>query len=166
MPEAVIRTQFIVGFPGEGEEEFSELMAFVEEQKFDRVGCFKYSPQDGTAGGKMEDQIDEEVKEERFHRLMKLQQKMSKKIHKRFVGKTLPVIIDGLSEESELLLQGRTSQQAPGIDGVVLINEGDAKVGDIVNVKITASHDYDMVGHIVSPTTEWVDAERSEQLLQ
>ncbi len=166
MPEAVIRTQFIVGFPGEGEEEFAELMAFVEEQKFDRVGCFKYSPQDGTAGGKMEDQIDEEVKEERFHRLMKLQQKMSKKIHKRFVGKTLPVIIDGLSEESELLLQGRTSQQAPGIDGVVLINEGDAKVGDIVNVKITASHDYDMVGHIVSPTTEWVDAERSEQLLQ
>jgi ribosomal protein S12 methylthiotransferase len=166
MPEAVIRTQFIVGFPGEGEEEFAELMSFVEEQKFDRVGCFKYSPQDGTAGGKMQDQIDEEVKEERFHRLMKLQQKMSKKIHKRFVGKTLPVIVDGLSEESELLLQGRTSQQAPGIDGVVLINEGDAKVGDIVNVKITASHDYDMVGHIVSSKTEWVDAERSEQLLQ
>ena len=151
MPEAVIRTQFIVGFPGEGEEEFEELLAFVEEQKFDRVGCFKYSPQDGTAGGKMPNQIDEDVKEERFHRLMSLQQKMSKKIHKRFVGKTVPVIIDGLSEESELLLQGRTSQQAPGIDGVVLINEGDAKVGDIVQVKISASHDYDLVGKIINP---------------
>ncbi len=150
MPEAVIRTQFIVGFPGEGEEEFEELLAFVEEQKFDRVGCFKYSPQEGTAGGKMTDQIDEDIKEERFHRLMSLQQKMSKKIHKRFIGQTVPVIIDGLSEETELLLQGRTSQQAPGIDGVVLINEGEAKVGDIVNVKITASHDYDLVGKIVN----------------
>lgn len=149
MPEAVIRTQFIVGFPGEGEEEFEELLAFVEEQKFDRVGCFKYSPQDGTAGGKMTGQIDEEIKEERFHRLMSAQQKMSRKIHKRFVGKTVSVIIDGLSEETELLLQGRTSQQAPGIDGVVLISDGEAKVGDIVQVKITASHDYDLVGKIV-----------------
>jgi ribosomal protein S12 methylthiotransferase len=149
MPEAVIRTQFIVGFPGEGESEFEELLAFVEEQKFDRVGCFKYSPQDGTAGGKMTEQINEDIKEERFHRLMSLQQKMSKKIHKRFIGQTVPVIIDGLSEETELLLQGRTSQQAPGIDGVVLINEGEAKVGDIVQVKITASHDYDLVGKIV-----------------
>ncbi len=166
MPEAVIRTQFIVGFPGEGEEEFAELLSFVEEQKFDRVGCFKYSPQDGTAGGKMEDQISEEIKEDRYHRLMKLQQKMSKKIHRRFVGKTVPVIIDGLSEESELLLQGRTSQQAPGVDGVVLINEGDAKVGEILNVKITASHDYDLVGHIVSSAKEWAVDSQSEQLLQ
>lgn len=152
MPEAVIRTQFIVGFPGEGEEEFAELLDFVEQQKFDRVGCFKYSPQEGTAGGKMTDQVDEDIKEERFHRLMSLQQKMSKKIHKRFVGKTVPVIIDGLSEESELLLQGRTAQQAPGIDGVVLINDGEAKIGEIVEVKITESHDYDLVGHIVSAT--------------
>jgi ribosomal protein S12 methylthiotransferase len=163
MPEAVIRTQFIVGFPGEGEEEFAELLEFVEQQKFDRVGCFKYSPQEGTAGGKMEDQISDEIKEERFHRLMSLQQKLSKKIHKRFIGQTVPVIIDGLSEETELLLQGRTSQQAPGIDGVVLINEGEAKVGEIVNVKITESHDYDLVGHIVSPAektfsqqTQWL----------
>jgi len=94
---------------------------------------------------------------------MSLQQKMSKKIHKRFIGQVLPVIIDGLSDETELLLQGRTSQQAPGIDGVVLINEGEAKVGDIVNVKITASHDYDLVGKIVSPVektayqpTQWL----------
>lgn len=164
MPEAVLRTQFIVGFPGEGEEEFAELLEFVEQQKFDRVGCFKYSPQEGTAGGKMADQIDEEIKEERFHRLMQLQQKMSKKIHRRFIGKTVPVIIDGLSEETELLLQGRTSQQAPGIDGVVLINEGEARPGDIVQVKITDSHDYDLVGHIVSDEKRSTQPE--EQFLQ
>lgn len=150
MPEAVIRTQFIVGFPGETEEEFQELVEFVKAQKFDRVGCFQYSPQDGTAGGKMPDQIDEETKERRYHELMSAQQQVSKKIHRRFVGQTLSVIVDGLSEETDLLLQGRTSQQAPGIDGVVLINEGDAQPGDMVKVKITDSHDYDLVGHIVS----------------
>jgi ribosomal protein S12 methylthiotransferase len=149
IPDAVIRTQFIVGFPGEGEEEFEELVEFVKKHEFDRVGCFKYSPQDGTAGGKMENQIDEEIKEERFHRLMAAQNKISKKMHKKFIGKTLKVIIDGPSEETELLLQGRTSQQAPGIDGVVLINEGEAKPGDIVDVLITDSHDYDLVGHII-----------------
>jgi len=150
MPEAVIRTQFIVGFPGEGEEEFEELVSFIKENQFDRVGCFQYSPQEGTAGGKMtEGIVDDDVKEERYHRLMQAQMKVSKKIQKRFVGKVLPVIIDGISEETELLLQGRTAQQAPGIDGVVLINEGTAEPGQIVNVKITDSHDYDLVGHIV-----------------
>jgi ribosomal protein S12 methylthiotransferase len=150
MPEAVLRTQFIVGFPGEGEEEFEELLGFIKENQFDRVGCFQYSPQEGTAGGKMtEELVDDDVKEERYHRLMKTQLKVSKKIQKRFVGKTLQVIVDGVSEESELLLQGRTSQQAPEIDGVVLINEGTAEPGQIVNVKITDSHDYDLVGHIV-----------------
>lgn len=149
MPEAVIRTQFIVGFPGETEEDFQELLGFIEKYKFDRVGCFKYSPQEGTAGGKMTNQIDEDVKEDRYHRLMKLQNKISRKIQKRFIGHTLPVIIDGVSEETDLLLQGRTSQQAPEIDGVVLINEGEANPGDLVYVKITDSHDYDLVGHIV-----------------
>lgn len=150
MPEAVIRTQFIVGFPGETEEDFNELLEFVKEQKFDRVGCFQYSPQEGTAGAKMEQTVSEEDKEKRFHALMKAQNSISKKIHKKYIGQTVQVIIDGESEETELLLQGRTSQQAPGIDGVVLINEGAGDVGQIVNVKITSSHDYDLVGHIVS----------------
>lgn len=150
MPEAVIRTQFIVGFPGETEEDFQELLGFIEKYEFDRVGCFKYSPQEGTAGFKMtEGIVSEEVKEERFHRLMTLQNKLSRKIHKRFVGQTLQVMVDGVSEETELLLEGRTSQQAPGIDGVVLINEGQAEPGQLVHVKITDSHDYDLVGHIV-----------------
>ncbi len=149
IPEAVIRTQFIVGFPGEGDEEFDELVEFVKKHEFDRVGCFKYSPQEGTAGGKMEDQIDEVIKEKRFHKLMAAQNKISKKMHKKFIGQTMRVIIDGVSEETDLLLQGRTSQQAPGIDGVVLISDGAAKPGDIVNVLITDSHDYDLVGRII-----------------
>ncbi|MBY0314129.1 MAG: 30S ribosomal protein S12 methylthiotransferase RimO [Bdellovibrionales bacterium] len=149
MPEAIIRTQFIVGFPGETEEDFNELVEFVKEQKFDRVGCFTYSPQEGTAGAKMVQTVSEEEKARRFHKLMKTQQSISKKNHKKYIGQIIPVIIDGECEETELLMQGRTSQQAPGIDGVVLINEGHAEVGEIVNVKITSSHDYDLVGHIV-----------------
>lgn len=150
IPDAVIRTQFIVGFPGETEEQFVELLAFVKEQQFDRVGCFKYSPEESTAGGKMTDQIDEDIKEDRFHRLMSLQLPISKKKHKKMIGSVLDVIVEGISEESELLLKGRTSQQAPDIDGIVYINEGDAKVGDLVKVEITDSMEYDLIGRIIS----------------
>lgn len=149
IPDSVIRTQFIVGFPGETEGQFEELMEFVEEQRFDRVGCFTYSPEDNTPAGKMTDQVEEKVKQKRFHKLMKLQNSISQEIHKGFVGKTLKVIVDGPSEETDLLLQGRTSQQAPNIDGVVLINDGLAKAGEMVDVLITDSQDYDLVGHIV-----------------
>ncbi len=148
IPDAVIRTQFIVGFPGETEEQFSELLDFVKEQNFDRVGCFEYSPEEQTAGGRMAEQVDSAVKADRHHRLMSLQKKISKKRHKQFVGRELDVLIEGLSEESELLLQGRTSFQAPDIDGVTLINKGTAKVGEMRRVKITASFDYDLVGEI------------------
>ncbi len=149
IPEAVIRTQFIVGFPGETEEMFQELLDFVEEQRFDRVGCFQYSPEENTPGGKMEDQIDDEIKADRFHRLMEQQQDISREMHEKFVNQTIPVLVEGLSDETDLLLQGRSSQQAPDIDGVVLINDGEAQPGDMVNVMITESHDYDLVGHIV-----------------
>jgi ribosomal protein S12 methylthiotransferase len=149
IPEAVIRTQFIVGFPGETNEQFEELLAFVKEQKFDRVGCFQYSPEEGTAGGKMLDQLDEKTKEERFHKLMSAQLPISRKNHKKLVGTVVDVVVEGVSEESELLLKGRTSQQAPDIDGIVYINEGSAKVGDIVKVEITDSMEYDLIGSIV-----------------
>lgn len=150
VPEAVIRTQFIVGFPGETEEMFQELLQFINEQEFDRVGCFTYSPQEGTAGFKMEQTVDEETKQRRFHELMTLQMEISRDKHQAFVGKTVEVIVDGLSDETDLLLQGRMSTQAPEIDGVVLINEGQAEVGEKVLVQITDSHDYDLIGSIVS----------------
>ncbi len=149
MPDAVIRTQFIVGFPGETEEQFNELVAFVKEFEFDRVGCFQYSPEENTPAGKMLDQLDEETKQYRHDLLMKTQQKISKKLQKRLVGKIVDVVVEGFSEETDLLLQGRNTQQAPEIDGVTLINAGEANVGDIVKVRITESHDYDVIGEIV-----------------
>ena len=149
IPDAVIRTQFIVGFPGETEEQFQELMEFVKEQRFDRVGCFIYSPEDNTAGGKMTDQIDEETKQRRHDELMAMQMEISREKHRAFIGKTIPVLVEGVSEETELLLQGRMSQQAPDIDGVVLINDGQAEIGTLVNVKITDAMDYDLIGEIV-----------------
>jgi ribosomal protein S12 methylthiotransferase len=150
IPDAVIRTQFIVGFPGETEEDFQELLAFIDEQRFDRVGCFMYSPEDNTAAGKMDGQIDEETKQRRHDELMALQMQISRSKHQQFVGKTVDVLVEGFSEETDLLLQGRMSQQAPDIDGVVLINDGQAAIGDLVRVRITESLDYDLIGEIVS----------------
>lgn len=151
IPDAIIRTQFIVGFPGETEEQFEEILKFISEQRFDRVGCFKYSPEENTPGGKMEDQLDEETKQRRWEALMEVQQNISREMQKRQIGDVLDVIVEGFSEETELLLQGRSSQQAPDIDGVVLINDGQAKVGDIVKVRITDSMEYDLIGEIVAP---------------
>ncbi len=149
IPEAVIRTQFIVGFPGETEEDFQELLRFVKEQRFDRVGCFIYSPEDNTPAGGFGDQVDEAVKQRRHDELMEAQMEISREKHRAFIGRVVPVLVEGLSEETDLLLQGRMSQQAPDIDGVVYINDGQAEIGQIVNVRITDAHDYDLVGAIV-----------------
>ncbi len=149
IPDAVIRTQFIVGFPGETAEQFEDLLKFVAEQKFDRVGCFKYSPEENTPGGKMEKQIEDKIKNFRHDALMEIQQNISREKHKAFIGKTLEVVVEGHSEETELLLQGRMSQQAPEIDGVVLINDGQAAIGEFVKVRITDSMEYDLIGEIV-----------------
>lgn len=150
LPEAVIRTQFIVGFPGETEEQFQELLEFIEAQEFDRVGCFKYSIEEGTKGATLPNQVDEDIKEKRYQKVMALQKKISRKKHKKFIGQVLDVVVEGYSDETELLLKGRMSQQAPDIDGLVYINDGVAEFGDIVKVEITQSHDYDLVGRIVS----------------
>lgn len=150
IPDAVIRTQFIVGFPGETAEQFEELLQFIADQQFDRVGCFQYSPEENTPGGKMENQIDAETKQYRHDAVMEIQQNISREKHRDFVGKTIEVIVEGFSEETDLLLQGRFWGQAPDIDGVVLINDGQAEVGDMVKVHITDSLEYDLLGEIVS----------------
>ncbi|MCC2680065.1 MAG: hypothetical protein K0R29_2641 [Pseudobdellovibrio sp.] len=151
IPDAVIRTQFIVGFPGETEENFEELLEFIAEQQFDRVGCFQYSPEENTPGGKMDQQVDDETKQRRYEAVMEVQQNISREKHRAFIGKTLEVVVEGLSDETDLLLQGRMSQQAPDIDGVVLINDGQAAIGQFVQVKITESMEYDLIGEIVEP---------------
>ena len=150
IPEAVVRTQFIVGFPGETTEQFEELLQFIADQQFDRVGCFKYSPEENTPGGRMENQIDDETKQYRHDAIMEIQQNISREKHRDFIGKTIDVIVEGFSEETELLLQGRFWGQAPDIDGVVLINDGQAEVGDMVKVHITDSMEYDLIGEIVN----------------
>jgi ribosomal protein S12 methylthiotransferase len=150
LPEAVIRTQFIVGFPGETQDQFEELLQFVSDQQFDRVGCFKYSPEENTAGGRMENQVDDETKQYRHDAIMEIQQNISREKHRDFVGKVIEVVVEGFSEETDLLLQGRFWGQAPDIDGVVLINDGHAEVGDMVKVHITDSLDYDLLGAVVT----------------
>jgi ribosomal protein S12 methylthiotransferase len=153
MPEAVLRTQFIVGYPGETEENFQELLRFVDEMKFDRVGCSQYSQEENTKAGTLPGQVDQKTKERRHDALMELQQSISRDKHAEFIGKTVQVLVEGYSEETDLLLQGRHSQQAPDIDGITYINEGEANIGDMVEVQITDSMDYDLIGGIVGPNS-------------
>ncbi len=149
IPEAVLRTQFIVGFPGETEDQFQELLEFIEEFQFDHVGCFTYSHEEGTPSSRMTGLINEEVKKYRYETLMDLQRKISSKKCLGRIGKTLSVLVEGVSEQTPWLLQARHSQQAPDIDGLTYINEGFALKGEIVNVQITHAHDYDLVGKTV-----------------
>jgi ribosomal protein S12 methylthiotransferase len=152
LPEAVIRTQFIVGFPGETEAQFEELLEFIRVQRFDRVGCFMYSPEEGTKAGSMPDQVPDEIKQTRHDRLMALQQELSGERHQALIGRRMNVLVEAVSDESKHLLVGRHSQQAPEIDGVVYINEGETRLGEIVEVEITDAHDYDLVGRVISST--------------
>jgi ribosomal protein S12 methylthiotransferase len=149
VPGIAIRTSVMVGFPGETEEQFLELKEFVEEMRFEHLGCFIYSQEEGTVAGRMPNQVPEEVKARRQAEIMELQKELSRENMQKFVGQTLPVLVKGLSEESELLAEGRLSIQAPEVDGVVYINEGDFKPGTIQMVRITEAHDYDLVGKIV-----------------
>lgn len=149
VPEVAIRTSVMVGFPGETEEEYTELKEFVEEMRFDHLGCFTYSKEEGTVAGRMKDQIEQEVMDRRQAEIMGLQKEISSESLKSKVGKILPVLIKGVSEESELLFEGRLSTQAPEVDGIVYINDGPVKAGEVQLVEITESHDYDLVGRVL-----------------
>ncbi len=150
IPEATIRTTVIVGFPGETEEEFQELKNFIEEFKFDYVGVFKYSREEGTVAYSLENQVPEEIKEKRWTELVNLQTEIAEKKNREMLGKIVDVIIDGISTESEYMLEGRTKGQALDIDGKVLTIDGTANQGDIVKVRIEQNFDYDYIGAIVS----------------
>lgn len=149
IPDVTIRSAFIVGFPGEGEKEFKNLLEFIAEAEFDHLGVFTYSKEEGTLAGDMPEQVDEKVKEERYNRVMELQQKISLERNRAHVGKKTKVLVEGLSEETDLLLQGRASFQAPDIDGITYINSGTASPGEIKEVLITEAHPYDLVGEII-----------------
>lgn len=149
IPGVIIRSAFIVGFPGEGEKEFKNLLEFIAEAEFDHLGVFTYSKEEGTLAGEMPEQVDEKVKEDRYNRVMELQQQISLKRNRAHVGKKTKVLVEGLSEETDLLLQGRASFQAPDIDGITYINSGTASPGEIKEVLITEAHPYDLVGEII-----------------
>jgi ribosomal protein S12 methylthiotransferase len=150
IPGIALRTSLIVGFPGETEEDFRKLLHFVEEIQFDHLGVFCYSREEGTPAAEMPDQVSERIKRERYKKLMRAQARLSFKRNRRLIDTLDQVIIEGYSEESELLLKGRSSRQAPDIDGQVYITAGTANVGEIVTLRITDSSDYDLIGEIVS----------------
>lgn len=149
MPDIAIRTTLIVGFPGESEEEFADLMQFVQDMRFDRLGVFSYSQEEGTPAAQMAEQIDEEIKEERREIIMDIQRSIAASLCEQEVGKELEVLIEGKLPE-EAVFCGRTRRDAPEIDGLVFVSsEEELYSGDFVTVKIREAGDYDLMGDVV-----------------
>ncbi|MEN8165123.1 MAG: radical SAM protein, partial [Acidobacteriota bacterium] len=146
VPDLAVRTTFIVGFPGEGDAEFAALESFVEEVQFDHMGAFTYSWQEENPGAELGDPVSQELKVERLERLMELQQPISRELNQQQVGRVLQALVEGPLEEMELLTAARLGRQAPEIDGRLLINDGTAPAGSLVEVEITEAHPYDLIG--------------------
>jgi ribosomal protein S12 methylthiotransferase len=153
VPGIAIRTTFIVGFPGETEEDFEELIQFVQNCRFDNLGVFTYSDEEGTPAFDLPGKVDPKIAKQRRNRLMKEQAKISKRNNLAKIGNTYKVLFEGLSQESDLLFQGRLEGQAQEIDGYILINDMpedlEPRIGAIYDVRITEAHEYDLVGEIV-----------------
>ncbi|WP_394708411.1 30S ribosomal protein S12 methylthiotransferase RimO [uncultured Desulfuromusa sp.] len=149
IPDLTLRTSFIVGFPGETNEQFNKLLKFVEEGHFERVGVFRYSREEGTAAAKFPEQVPARTKKSRLNKLMKAQARVSFSKNRSLVGSTELVLVEGYSDETDLLLKGRSARQAPEIDGQFLITSGVADVGEYVQLKITDSSEYDLIGEMV-----------------
>ncbi|MEW5723576.1 MAG: 30S ribosomal protein S12 methylthiotransferase RimO [Thermodesulfobacteriota bacterium] len=149
VPGLVLRTTMMVGFPGETEADFRMLLDFAAQARFERLGVFKFSPEEGSAAAGFPDQVPQRIKENRRRKLMALQRRVSREKNRALVGQILPVLIEGVHPETDFLLAGRTRGMAPEIDGRVLINKGEASAGEIRNVLITGAFDYDLVGEIL-----------------
>jgi ribosomal protein S12 methylthiotransferase len=153
MPQAAMRTSFIVGYPGETEEDFQELLDHVRQMQFNHVGVFTYSDEEGTAAYNHPDKVPERTARARRKALMKEQARISRRKNRELVGHRVEVLLEGVSNESEFLLQGRMESQAPEIDGCVLINEAPEdrtlEPGQFVTVEITRAFDHDVLGRVV-----------------
>ena len=149
IPGVSIRSNFIVGFPGETEEAFQELKAFVEEAAFEHLGVFTYSREEGTPAYSLGDPVPLRTKERRKRQLMELQQRLRREKNQAHVGRVLEVLVEGPHEETDLVLKGRHRGQAPEVDGNVLVVGGEARIGAIQPVRITEAHAYDLVGEVV-----------------
>lgn len=148
VPNMTLRTSLIVGFPGETEAQFKKLLSFVEEGQFERLGVFRYSREQGTPASRLSGQVSERVKLSRLKKLMKAQSRASFKKNLALKGHIEQVLVEGYSEETDLLLRGRSRRQAPDVDGQVYITSGHANIGDIVDIKITDSSEHDLIGEI------------------
>jgi ribosomal protein S12 methylthiotransferase len=144
----VLRTTFIVGHPGETDAEFDELCEFVAESKFDRAGAFTYSIEPGTVSAMLPNRVDAAVMATRQEKLMEIQRQISRARHEAMVGREIDVLVEGVSSESEYLLEGRWYGQAPGIDGMTYLANGDAKAGTIVKARVTQGSDYDLAASL------------------
>ncbi|MBF0362005.1 MAG: 30S ribosomal protein S12 methylthiotransferase RimO [Oligoflexia bacterium] len=171
LPNIVLRTSIIVGFPGEEDHHFEELIEGIKSVKFNHLGVFKYSEEENTAASKMKKKVDQEIIDNRYDQVYRIQKRISRALNKKYIGKDVEVLIEGVHEETDLLLQGRFYGQAPDIDGKVIINDlgemrdrdrdrdreerdgtpKNIKIGDFVKVKIEDFHDYDLVGGISYP---------------
>lgn len=151
VPDITIRSTFIVGFPGETDEDFRELCDFIEKQAFDHVGVFTYFQEEGTPAATLPDQVPDEIKQARQAELMALQARVSAEKLKSLVGSVVDVLVEGVSDESELLLRGRTARQAPDVDGQVYIVSppDDAAIGQIRPLRVTRTGEYDLVGELI-----------------
>ena len=155
IPGVAIRTSFIVGFPGETAEDFDELCQFVEAAKFDNLGVFTYSDEDTSASYALDGKVDGRTIQNRKRHLMAIQRKIARKRNRGLVGSEMPVLVEGRSEETDLLWAARMSTQAPEIDGVTLINDFDGeepRPGEMRTLRITEAHDYDVVGTLLAAT--------------
>ena len=149
LPDVSLRTSLIVGFPGETELEFQELLDFLETTELDHVGVFAFSPEPGARAASFPGQVEEEVRQNRRQVLLEAQQEISRRRLARFVGRELEILIEGAHPETELLLRGRTAYQAPDVDGMVIITEGTVAQGELRKALITDSHDYDLVARLL-----------------
>ena len=148
IPDISLRTTLMVGFPGETEEEFQSLLDFIREQKFDWLGAFTYSREEDTPAASFPDQIPDEIKEDRYHRLMAIQNQVSAENQKKWIGKTISVLIEGKSSDNPEYFMGRSQYQAPEVDGVVFVKSDSLEVGTIIPVLITGSDVYDLIGEV------------------
>jgi ribosomal protein S12 methylthiotransferase len=153
VPDLALRTTFIVGYPGETDEEFDGLVQFVKDLEFDRVGTFTYSYEMGTPSATLPGQVPDEIKTARQETLMTLQQEISLRKNQSFVGKTLDMLVEGYGDD---LSVGRSYRDAPEIDGMVVV-EGELPVGEILSVQITGAMAYDLVGTVPSVGPQVID---------
>jgi ribosomal protein S12 methylthiotransferase len=153
VPNLTLRTSFIVGFPGETEQDFAELCDFIRAAQFDWLGVFSYSDEEGSPAYQLEDKVPSRTIEARRRKLMQIQRQISKRKQRKLVGRQLEVLTLGPSEETELLWEGRSEMHAPEIDGKLFINDfGDhdeLKPGEFYRCEITEAHDYDLVARIL-----------------